>query len=148
MFTHMETWTEIRRRVLTGEISKRQACREHGTHWQTLQKIVRQTEPAPFCLRPPRRRPKLDPFLPIIHQILEADRSAPKKQRHTAERIYQRLRDEHGYAGGRTIVRNAVVEWRRSGQEVFVPLAHPPGEEQVDFGEAQVVVVVCVKLRT
>lgn len=140
MFTRMETWTEIRRRVLTGEMSKRQACREYGIHWQTLQKILRQTEPAPFRLRQPRRRPKLDPFLPVIHQILEADRSAPKKQRHTAERIYQRLRDEHGYTGGRTIVRNAVAEWRRSQQEVFVPLAQPPGEAQVDFGEAQVVV--------
>ena len=140
MFTHMETWTEIRRRVLTGEISKRQACREYGIHWQTLQKILRQTEPAPFRLRQPRRRPKLDPFLPIIHHILGADRSAPTKQRHTAERIYQRLRDEHGYAGGRTIVRTAVAEWRRSQTEVFVPLAHPPGEAQVDFGEAQVVV--------
>ena len=136
----METWTEIRRRVLTGEISKRQACREYGIHWQTLQKILRQTEPAPFRLRQPRRRPKLDPFLPVIHQILEADRSAPKKQRHTAERIYQRLRDEHGYTGGRTVVRNAVAEWRRSQAEVFVPLAHPPGEAQVDFGEAQVMV--------
>ncbi len=140
MFTHMETWTEIRRRVLTGEISKRQACREYGIHWQTLAKILRQTEPAPFRVRQPRRRPKLDPFLPIIHHILEADRSAPKKQRHTAERIYQRLRDEHGYTGGRTIVPNAVADWKRSQAEVFVPLAHPPGEAQVDFGEAQVVV--------
>lgn len=140
MFTHMETWTEIRRRVLTGEMSKRQACREYGIHWQTLAKILRQTEPAPFRLRQPRRRPQLDPFLPIIHQILEADRSAPKKQRHTAERIYQRLRDEHGYTGGRTIVCGAVAAWKRSQQEVFVPLAHPPGEAQVDFGEAQVVV--------
>lgn len=140
MFTHMETWTEIRRRVLTGEISKRQACREYEIHWQTLQKILRQTEPAPFRLRRPRPRPKLDPFLPTIHHILDADRSMPPKQRHTAERIFQRLRDEYGYTGGRTVVRSAVAEWRRSQAEVFVPLAHPPGEAQVDFGEAQVVI--------
>jgi hypothetical protein len=133
VFTHMETWTEIRRRVLTGEISKRQACREYDIHWQTLQKILRQTEPAPFRLRRPRPRPKLDPFLPTIHQILDADRSMPPKQRHTAERIYQRLRDEFGYTGGRTVVRSAVAEWRQSQAEVFVPLAHrlaPTGEEQ------------------
>ncbi|HVI52207.1 MAG TPA: hypothetical protein VM661_13415, partial [Candidatus Sulfotelmatobacter sp.] len=47
-------------------------------------------------------------FLPIIHQILEDDRQAPRKQRHTAERIFQRLRDEHGYAGCASIVRAAV----------------------------------------
>ena len=140
MFAHMETWTEIRRRVLTGEISKRQACREYEIHWQTLQKILRQTEPAPFRLRRPRPRPKLDPFLPTIHHILDADRSMPPKQRHTAERIFQRLRDEFGYTGGRTVVRSAVAEWRQSQAEVFVPLAHPPGEAQVDFGEAQVVI--------
>lgn len=140
MFTHMETWTEIRRRVLAGEISKRQACREYDIHWQTLSKILRQTEPEPFRLRRPRTRPKLDPFLPIIHQLLDADRSMPAKQRHTAERIYQRLRDEHGYTGGRTVVRGAVADWHRRRAEVFVPLAHPPGEAQVDFGEAQAVI--------
>ena len=140
MLISMETWTEIRRRVLGGEISKRQACREYGIHWQTLAKILRQSEPAPFRLRRPRTRPKLDPFLPIIHPILDADRSVPQKQRHTAERIFQRLRDEHGYRGGRTVVFGAVAAWKRSQAEVFVPLAHPPGEAQVDFGEAHVVI--------
>jgi len=56
-------------------------------------------------IRRPRTRHTLDPFLPIIHQFLDADRSMPAKQRHTAERIDQRLRDEHGYTGSRTVVR-------------------------------------------
>ena len=50
-------------------------------------------------------RPKLDPFVGIINQILEEDKSRIKKQRHTARRIYERLRDEHGFTGGITIVR-------------------------------------------
>lgn len=133
-------WAEIRRRVLAGEISKRHACREYDLHWQTLTKILRQAEPPAFRATRPRRRPKLGPFLPVLHQILEADRAQPRKQRHTAERIYQRLRDEHGYAGCRSIVRAAVADWKRSRAEVFVPLAHPPGEAQADFGEAQVVI--------
>jgi hypothetical protein len=83
----MGPWTEIRRRVLAGEISQRQACREYEIRWQTLSKILRQTEPAAFRLRRPRPRPKLDPFLPTIPQILDAARSRPPKQRHTAERI-------------------------------------------------------------
>jgi transposase len=140
VFTDMEQWAEIRRRVLTGELSKREACREYGLHWQTLKKILAADEPPPFRPEVPRAKPRLGPFLPVIHQILEADRQAPKKQRHTAERIFQRLRDEHGYAGCASIVRAAVAEWRRAQAEVFVPLAHPPGEAQVDFGHAEVVI--------
>jgi transposase len=81
-------------------------------------------------------RPKLDPFIPIIDQILEANRSLPKKQRHTAQRILERLRDEHGFTGGITIVTDYIREKKRRTQEVFVPLSHPPGHAQVDFGEA------------
>jgi transposase len=136
----MELWAEIRRRVLTGEISKRQACAEYEIHWQTLKKILAHEEPPGFRATAPRAKPRLGPFLPIIHQILEADRTAPKKQRHTAERIFQRLRDEHGYTGCASIVRAAVADWRQGHAEVFVPLAHPPGEAQVDFGHAEVVV--------
>ena len=136
----MEIWVEIRRRVLTGEISKRQACAEYEIHWQTLKKILAHEAPPGFRASAPRAKPRLGPFLPIIHQILAADRTAPKKQRHTAERIFQRLRDEHGYAGCASIVRAAVHDWRRGRAEVFVPLAHPPGEAQVDFGHAEVVI--------
>ena len=136
----MELWAEIRRRVLTGEISKREACRAYDLHWQTLKKILANEEPPPFRPKAPRAKPRLGPFLPVIHQILEADRHAPAKQRHTAERIFQRLRDEHGYTGCASIVRAAVHDWRQSRAEVFVPLAHPPGEAQVDFGHAEVVI--------
>jgi transposase len=60
----------------------------------------------------------------------------PKKQRHTAQRIFERLREEHGFTGGITIVTDYIREKKRRTQEVFVPLAHPPGHAQVDFGEA------------
>ena len=81
-------------------------------------------------------RPKLDPFVGIIDQILEEDKSRIKKQRHTARRIFERLRDEHGFIGGITIVTDYVRERRRRTREVFVPLVHAPGHAQVDFGEA------------
>jgi len=58
------------------------------------------------------------------------------KQRHTAKRIFERLRDEHGFAGGYTVVKDHVRIERARGRETFVPLAHPPGHAQVDFGEA------------
>jgi transposase len=140
VYTDMELWAEIRRRVLTNEISKREACRQYDLHWQTLQKILAADEPPPFCPKAARAKPRLGPFLPLIHQILEDDRHAPRKQRHTAQRIFQRLRDEHGYTGCVSIVRAAVADWKQSRAEVFVPLSHPPGEAQVDFGHAEVVI--------
>ncbi|HEX8376050.1 MAG TPA: IS21 family transposase, partial [Geminicoccaceae bacterium] len=85
-------------------------------------------------------RPKLDAFAATIDRILVADRSAPPKQRHTAKRIHDRLREEHGFAGGYTIVKNYVRERRARVREVFVPLAHPPGHAQADFGEAVAVI--------
>src|SRR4051812_40518208 len=135
----MENWAEIRRRVLVDGLSKRAACREYGIHWKTLRKILTHTEPPGYRRTGPKRPSILDPLLPVVHQILKDDRKAPRKQRHTAVRIYRRLRDEHGYRGGVTVVKDAVRAWRRSHTEVFVPLAHPPGEAQVDFGQAEVV---------
>lgn len=133
----MEKWSEIRRRVLTGEISKRAACAEYEIHWDTLQKILTHTEPPGYRRTKPRVS-KLEPFLPVIQEILESDKRVHRKQRHTAQRIFERLRDEHGYPGGRTIVSDAVRELKQRSKEVFLPLSHRPGEAQVDFGFADV----------
>ena len=146
MYRNMEQWTEVRRRVLTGELSKRQACVSYGLHWQTLKKMLEHVEPPGRSERQRRPCPKLDPFLPILHGWLEADKTAPKKQRHTSQRVFDRLKAEHGFAGGITIVNEAVRAWRERGREVFLPLAQPPGEAQVDFGTAEVVINgECVK---
>ena len=134
----MENWAEIRRRVLVDGLSGRAACREYKIHWKTLQKILDNPQPPGYRRTKPRRPSILEPFLPVIHQILEDDKKAPPKQRHTAKRIFDRLRAEHGYTGGLTTVKDAVRAWRRRTAEVFVPLAHPPGEAQADFGEAEV----------
>jgi transposase len=136
----MEQWSEIRRLVMTGELNKIQACRKYGLHWKTLEKILRHEEPPGYRQRVPRKKPKIGPFLEVIHQILESDRTAPKKQRHTAKRIFERLRQEHQYPGGYSAVKEVVSAWKSQGAEVFVPLSHPPGEAQVDYGAAEVVV--------
>jgi transposase len=138
VYTDMDNWAEIRRRVLVDGLGKRAACRQYGIHWDTLTKILQHPEPPGYRRTAPRPRPKLDPFLGVIHQILQDDKKAPRKQRHTARRIFERLRAEHGYQGGLSIVKEAVAAWRTRSAEVFVPLAHPPGEAQVDFGEAEI----------
>ena len=84
------------------------------------------------------RRPKLDGFTEIIEQWLRDDLGQRAKQRHTAKRVFERLRDEHGFVGGYTIVKDYIREHRRRGREMFVPLHHPPGHAQADFGEASV----------
>ena len=91
-------------------------------------------------MRVPRGRPKLGAFVGVIDGILaaDADPSTPRKQRHTARRIFERLRDEHGYTGSEVTVRRYVAEQRRVSGEVFVPLSQPAGEAQFDFGEATV----------
>lgn len=138
MRSDMELWKEVRHRVLAKKLSQRAACKEYGLGWHTLQKILAHDEPPGYCQTQPRQKRKLAPFLPIIEQILKDDRQAPKKQRHTAKRIFERLRDEHGYQGGQTVVKDAVRAWKLTSQEVFLPLSHPPGEAQVDFGEATI----------
>ena len=134
----MEMWTEVRRRVLTGELSKRAACQEYGINWRTLAKMLAHAEPPGYRRRAKREKPILGPHLAWIHEVLEQDREAPKKQHHTAQRIFDRLRAERGYTGGVTMVKAAVREWKDIRKEVFVPLSQLPGEAQVDFGFAYV----------
>ena len=134
----MKEWTEIRRRVLAEGASKRQICREYGIGWETLERILAHPDPPGYQLSGPRPKTKVGPYLGVIEEILTQDQDAPPKQRHTAKRIFERLRDEHGYGGGVTQVKEAVARHRRHSQEVFVPLSHPPGEAQFDFGHATV----------
>jgi hypothetical protein len=140
VFTNRELWSEIRRRVVSGELSKRPACAAYGLNFRTIGKIVAHHEPPPYRTPPSRAQPILGPFVPITHQILEDDRQAPPKQRPSARRIDERLRDEHASSGCARIVRAAVAASKQSQKEVLVPLLHPPGEAQCDFGRAEVVV--------
>src|SRR3712207_4027806 len=102
--------------------------------------MLRFSVPPGYRRGKPPARPKLDGFTGVIDRILEEDRGRPRKQRHTARRIFRRLRAEHGFAGGETIVKAYVRERRLGGREMFVPLLHPPGHGQADFGEAVAVI--------
>jgi len=121
-------------------LSRREAARRFGIDRRTVSKILAFSVPPGYRRSRPPARPKLDPFTGIIDRILEEDRLAPRKQRHTAKRIFDRLRDEHGFEGGYTIVKDYVRERRLRLREMFVPLSHPPGHAQVDFGEALAVI--------
>ena len=118
----------------------RRACLVFGLHRDTVRKMLSHPVPPGYRRKRPPRRPKLEPYTGVIDGILEDDLSAPKKQRHTAKRIFERLRDEHRFDGGYTIVRDYVRERRRVVREMFVPLEHAPGHAQCDFGQAWAVI--------
>ncbi len=134
----MDQWTEIRRKVLVEGASKRSIYRDYGIGHQALAKILGNVEPPGYQMAEARRKPVLGRHLATIDQILADDKEAPPKQRHTARRIFDRLRDEYGYTGCYSQVQRAVAQARASSKEVFVPLSHPPGHAQFDFGEATV----------
>ena len=139
MYT-VELYARVRRAVLVEGKSRRAVAREFGLARKTVSKMLEYSLPPGYRRQKPIRRPKLGPWLGVIDAIVEDDQQRPKKQRHTAWRIFERLRAEHGYTGGYTIVKDYVRARKISGQEMFVPLTHAPGEGQADFGEAVVVI--------
>ena len=107
-----------------------------GVHRDTVRKALANATPQGYTRKGPPRKPKIEPFTGVIDAILEADRRVPEKQRHTVKRIFERLRDEYGFDGQYTIVKDYVRERRGRVGEMFVPLSHGPGHAQCDFGEA------------
>ena len=136
----VELYAAVRLAVVDEGLSHHEAGRRFGIDRRTVKKMLSYSAPPGYRRTKPVRRPKLDGFTGIVDAILEADTDpeVPRKQRHTAHRIFERLRDEHGFTGGYTIVKDYVRARRQSTREAFVPLHHPPGHAQVDFGEAVV----------
>jgi transposase len=139
MYT-VDLYLRVRLACHVDGLSQREAASRFGIARETVKKMLRYSEPPGYRRRVRAQRPKLDPFTNIIDGILEEDRTVHRKQRHTAKRIFERLRDEHGFTGKQTIVKDYVRERRRRLREVFVPLRHPPGDAQADFGEADAII--------
>ncbi len=135
MFT-VELYAKIRRAVMVDGLSRRAAARRFGIHRNTIAKMLQFSIPPGYRRRERPVSKKLGPHMAWIDGVLEGDRSVHKKQRHTAHRIFERLRDERGFSGGYTIVREYVAEQALRSREMFVPLSHRPGHAQADFGEA------------
>jgi len=136
----VEIYGRVRRAVRVEGRSQRAVAREFGLSRETVRKMLQFAVPPGYQRQQPIRRPKLGPWLGVIDAILEDDKLRPVKQRHTAKRIFERLKEEHAFTGGYTIVKDYVRSAMLRGQEMFVPLTHAPGEAQADFGEALVVI--------
>ena len=136
----VELYGRVRHAVMIEGLSQREAARCFGIDPRTVRKMLSYSVPPGYVRTRPPVRPKLDPFIGIIDRILEEDKDRPKKQRHTSKRIFERLRDEYGFTGKITIVKDYICGVRQRRREMFVPLTHPPGHAQVDFGEALAVI--------
>lgn len=129
-----------RKHQIEGKPIKRIA-RETGLSRNTVRKYVRDPKLPAYNRAAPYARPTLGDFTEIVEQILADDRDLPRKRRHTAKRIFERLRDERGYGGGESTVRNYVAARKRElgmgAPAATFPLDHQPHEAaaQMDWGE-------------
>ena len=134
----MDDYVRVRQMHEIEGLSLREISRQTGMHRDTIKKIIEEGAPPGYRRRQLPKRPVLGPFTAKIDQILKADKNAPRKQRHTARRIWERLREEYGYQGGYTQVCEYVRQACERDREAYVPLAFEPGTAQVDWGEARV----------
>lgn len=140
----MEQFERIRRDHRDEGLSIRALADRHRVHRRTVRQALADAVPA--TRKPPERvAPVLGPYEATIRRWLIEDQAAPRKQRHTARRIWQRLLEEEGASVAESSVRNLVaqlkVEIGADRRQVMVPQTHPPGEEaEVDFGEFQAVI--------
>ena len=136
----MELYLRVRRPHFQGGLSGRKIAHDFGISRDSVSKMLAYSEPPGYRRTVPLKSPKLDPYMDQIDQWLSEDKTRPRKQRHTAKRIFERLRSECGFAGGYTIIKDYVRSKKRGNKEMFVPLSHPAGHGQADFGEALVVI--------
>jgi transposase len=146
----------IRKKHYVEGWSIRKLNRQLGYARQTIRRALASSAIPQYQLENERPCPVLDPYREVIEAWLEADQSAPKKQRHTAKRIYDRLVEEYGFNGSDSAVRKYVRKLRTNYQEVYIPLTADFGEQaQADWGRAKVkfngtlteVCLFCLKLK-
>lgn len=138
--SRVEVFEQIRRDRRLEGLSIRELSERHRVHRRTVRQALSSAVPPPRKQYPPRPRPAVGPYAAVIDAILIADQQAPKKQRHTARRVWQRLVAEHGARCSEVTVSRYVakrrIELGIKRIEVAVPQSHQPGAEaEVDFGE-------------
>jgi transposase len=123
---------------------------------QAVRKALGSAEVPRYRLGAPRPSPVMDAYRGVVEGWLADDAEAPRKQRHTAKRVYDRLVAEHRFGGAESTVRRYVARLQERAPEVFIPLTAGFGQQaQVDWGQAEVVMggaavtahLFCARLR-
>ena len=152
MRARVELFEQIRRDRRREHLSIRELAERHRVHRRTVRQALASSVPPTRQAYAVRGKPAIGPWTGVIDGWLVADQEAPRKQRHTARRVWQRLIAEHGAVVSETTVSRYVgrrrLELGLSPVEVAVPQTHLPGAEaEVDFGEFQALIAgVVVKL--
>jgi transposase len=138
--SRVELFEQIRRDRRVEKLSIRELADKHHVHRRAVRQALASSVPSPRKAYARRARPAIDAYVEIIDAWLLADRDVPKKQRHTARRVWQRLVAEHGATLAEVTVSRHVarrkIELGLDRIEVMVPQTHEPGAEaEVDFGE-------------
>ena len=144
MSTTMDQIHRIREMYYQQDKNISEIASETGFNWKTVKKYVDMED---FSSPPPKpasedsHESKLDAFKPLIDSWLEADKLAPRKQRHTAKRVFSRLQKEAAgfdcsYRLVAMYVSHKKKELHLNKKDGSIPLEHRPGEAQVDFGYA------------
>lgn len=130
----------IRNAYFIQDRSIREIARDMRHSRKTVRKALSDPSPPVYVRTEPASSPVMGPVKEIIDKWITEDESRPKKQRHTAHRVYERLRDEHGFRGAESTVRRYVRTRRKQKTEVYVPLCFEQGKDaQADFGEGKVI---------
>ena len=140
MRSRVELFEQIRRDQRVGGLSIRELADKHGVHRRTVRQALAAALPPARKSYPPRSRPAIQPWAAVIDGWLLADQKVPRKQRHTARRVWQRLVAEHGASVSEVTVSRHVARRRLElglvSVDVAIPQTHLPGAEaEVDFGE-------------
>jgi transposase len=138
--SRVELFEQIRRDRRIEKLSIRDLAEKHHVHRRTVRQALASAVPPPRKAYVRRTRPAIDPYAEVIDGWLLADREVPRKQRHTARRVWQRLVAEHGATLAEVTVSRYVARRRAElgldRVQVAVPQTHPPGAEaEADFGE-------------
>lgn len=126
----VDLYLKVRHAHFEDGLSGRQIARDFGISRDSVAKMLAYSEPPGYRRTAPVKRPKLDPYVLYIDEWLTENRARLRKQRHTAKRVFERLRDVCEFDGGYTIVKDYVRSKNRGSREMFVPLSHPPGHGQ------------------
>lgn len=135
----VDKYGRIRRAHRDGMSIREIARQFHHSRYKVREVLNGGGEPPKYRRRETQNFPKIALVLDRIREILKVDETAPPKQRHTAMRLFERLRDEHGYVGGYDTVRRYVKQHRGKLRETFIPLDHAHGQRmEADFGKIYV----------
>ena len=143
--SRVELFEQIRKDRRVEDASIRELAGRHHVHRRTVRQALDSAVPPPRKAYPSRPRPAIDPYVRVIDGWLVAGKDVPRKQRHTARRVWQRLVAEHGATVSEVTVSRHVARRRTElgldRVDVAVPQEHLPGAEaEADFGEFHAVI--------